>query len=131
MLSTRHLAIALLALIALTATAPSAQAASGDRVLVAQAAEPRASGKDGTTASSDSGGTSAEKAGKELGNIVFAWAGTIVFAIAAMMVAVAIGRRNVGELVTIMLITGAGSLFVLNKASGAQTLFESIIKQIT
>ena len=94
------------------------------------AAQPRA-GKSGTSGSGSGGGTSAEKAGRELGKIIFAWAGSIVFALAALMVVVAVGRRNIGELVTVVLITGVGSLFVLNQASGAQKLFEGIISKIT
>jgi hypothetical protein len=56
---------------------------------------------------------------------------SIVFALAALMVVVAVGRRNIGELVTVVLITGVGSLFVLNNAAGAQKLFEGIISKIT
>lgn len=128
-----QLTAALLTVLALAAiAAPVAQASPGDAALLAQAqAQPRASGKNGTSSSSGSGGSSAEKAGQELGKIVFAWAGAIVFALAAMMITVAIGRRNVGELVTVMLISGVGSLFVLNNASGAKALFQSIINQIT
>ena len=66
-----------------------------------------------------------------MGKIIFAWAGSIVFALAALMVIVAVGRRNIGELVTVFLVTGVGSLFVLNQASGAQKLFEGIISKIT
>jgi len=126
------------AALALTVAAPVAHAAPGDSTVIAQAspkasgpaAEPRA-GKSGTSSSGAGGGTSAEKAGRELGKIIFAWAGAIVFSLAALMVVVAVGRRNIGELVTVFMVTGAGSLFVLNNAAGAQRLFQAIISKIT
>ncbi len=125
------------AALVLTVAAPVAHAAAGETTVIAQASpkvsgpvEPRAS-KKGTSSSGSDSGTSAEKAGRELGKIIFAWASAIVFSLAALMVVVAVGRRNIAELLTVFMITGAGSLFVLNNAAGAQRLFQAIISKIT